>query len=67
MTSLDLHTLGDWEAEGRIEVVLTGELKNVILAGFKKRKLICVVISTNDSRLDIMFTGRGFSEAEREG
>ena len=50
----------------RIKVILTGELKNVILANFKKRKLICVVIPTNDSRVDIMSTRQGFSKAERE-
>ena len=36
MTSL--YTLGDWEAEGRIEVILTGEVKNVILAEFNKKE-----------------------------
>ena len=35
MTSL--YTLGDWEAEGRIEVILTWELKNVVLADFNKK------------------------------
>ena len=38
-----------------------------LLAGFKKRKLISIVMSTNDSRVDITFLRQGLTEAEREG
>ena len=39
---------------------------HLFLAGFKKRKLISIVMSTNDSRVDITFSRQGLIEAERE-